>query len=99
MRKKLMTLLYYVPVLIFIGYFFAAFTTSCVATGPVATLSTGTVIQVDGDRVLVTFPVVDKDYSDQAVNWFYIPGHSYEVRDLYPDPTKDPNLYSYANSR
>jgi len=64
----------------------------CAPAQAPATLSTGTVIQVDGDRILVTFPVVNKDFSDQAANWFYIPGHSYQVRDRYPDPSKDPNL-------
>lgn len=64
-----------------------------------ATRSIGTVIQVDGDRVLVTFPVVNKNFSDQAANWFYIPGHSYEVRDFYPDPAKDPNLPAHERNR
>lgn len=65
---------------------------SCKPAQMPATLSIGTVIQVDGDRVLVTFQVVNKDYSDQAANWFYIPGHSYQRGDTYPDSTKDPNL-------
>ena len=73
-------------------YFLVMLAISCVASQPPATLSTGTVIQIDGDRVLVTFPVVNKDFSDQAANWFYIPGHTYQVRDFYPDPNKDPSL-------
>lgn len=64
----------------------------CASVQPPATTSIGTVITVDGERVLVTFPVVTGNYSDQAANWFYIPGHSYEVRDMYPDPCKDPKL-------
>ena len=50
----------------------------CVSSQPIATESVGTVIQVDGDRVLVSFKVVNKNYADQGVNWFYIPGHSYQ---------------------
>lgn len=64
----------------------------CASIGPRATYSVGTVLQVDGDLVLVSFPVATEDYSDQAANWFYIPGHSYRERDTYPDPDKDPNL-------
>lgn len=71
----------------------------CAPAQAPATRSIGTVIQVDGDRVLVTFPVVNKNFSDQAANWFYIPGHSYEVRDFYPDPAKDPNLPAYERNR
>lgn len=66
--------------------------TSCAASHPPASASVGTVIQVDGDRVLVTFPVLSKGYADQAVNWFVIPGHSYGTGDRYPDTSKDPNL-------
>jgi hypothetical protein len=65
---------------------------SCSSPQPIATESTGTVIQVDSDRVLVTFKVVNKNYADQAVNWFYIPGHRYQEGDRYPDPKNDPNL-------
>jgi len=64
----------------------------CSSVQPPATTSTGTVITVDGERVLVNFPVVTGSYSDQAANWFHIPGHSYKVRDMYPDPCKDPKL-------
>lgn len=66
--------------------------TSCASQLPPATSSIGTVLQVDGDRVLVTFPVVTHSLGSQSANWFYIPGHSYQVRDAYPDPNKDPNL-------
>lgn len=71
---------------------------SCASAQPPATRSIGTVIQVDGDRVLVTFPVVNKDFSDQAANWFYIPGHAYRQGDLYPDPDKDPSIKSPFDS-
>lgn len=70
---------------------------SCVSSQAPATRSTATVVQVDGDRVLVTFQVVDRDFSDQAANWFYIPRHSYQLRDRYPDPDKDPSLQKSAN--
>jgi hypothetical protein len=67
--------------------------TGCASASiPPATSSVGTVLQVDGDRVLVTFPVVTEKLGSQSANWFYIPGHRYEVRDRYPDPSKDPSL-------
>lgn len=65
---------------------------SCASQIQPATSSIGTVLQVDGDRVLVTFPVVTRELGSQSANWFYIPGHGYQVRDVYPDPVKDPNL-------
>lgn len=64
----------------------------CVSSRHPASSSIGTVIQVDGDLVLVTFPVMSKGYADQAANWFLIPGHNYFTGDRYPDPKKDPNL-------
>ena len=76
-----------IPMLLLSWLFFG-----CSSAQPIATESTGTVIQVDGDRVLVTFKVVNKNYADQGMNWFYIPGHSYREGDRYPDPEKDPNL-------
>jgi hypothetical protein len=57
-----------------------------------ATTSIGLVISVDGDRVLATFEVVSEQRGSQASNWFYIPGHSYQKGDRYPDPAKDPSL-------
>jgi hypothetical protein len=65
---------------------------SCGPTERIASRSTGTVIEVDGYRVLVAFPVAYRNVGDQTVNWFYIPGHSYVVRDRYPDPSKDPSM-------
>lgn len=75
-------------ILFLIGYLLFG----CASTGPRATHSVGTVTVIDGDMVLVTFPVATEGYADQAANWFYIPGHSYQVRDKYPDPDKDPAL-------
>lgn len=78
-----------IPMLLLSWLFFG-----CSSAHPIATESTGRVIQVDGERVLVTFRVVNKNYADQGVNWFYIPGHSYQEGDRYPDPKKDPSLGS-----
>lgn len=75
-----------------ISFLLTGWAHSCASVGPRATLSTGTVIKVDGDLVLVTFTVVTEGYADQGWNWFYIPGHGYQERDVYPDPKKDPNL-------
>ena len=75
-----------------ISFFLIGWAHGCASAQAPATRSIGTVIQVDGDRVLVTFPVVNKNFSDQASNWFYIPGHEYERGDRYPDPSKYPNL-------
>lgn len=76
-------------------FFLLMFAFSCAGSQPVATLSTGTVYQVDGDRVFVVFKVVSRNYADQAVNVFYIPGHRYQERDFYPDPSKDPNISNH----
>jgi hypothetical protein len=83
-----------IPMLLLSWLFFG-----CSSAQPIATESTGTVIQVDGERVLVTFKVVNKKYADQGVNWFYIPGHSYQEGDRYPDPKKDPSLGSSLRGR
>nr|WP_287937758.1 hypothetical protein [Algoriphagus sp.] len=82
-----------------VPYYLIMLAISCAPAQAPATRSIGTVIQVDGDRVLVTFPVVNRNFSDQAANWFYIPGHSYEVRDFYPDPAKDPNFPAHERNR
>ena len=65
---------------------------SCASSRLPATTSTGYVISVDGDQVLVTFEVVNESRGSQASNWFYIPKHSYRKGDLYPDCRKDPMI-------
>lgn len=82
-----------------VGFAISSMIGGCASVGPRATHSVGTVLQVDGDLVLVSFPVATEDYSDQAANWFYIPGHSYQVRDTYPDPDKDPSLQSWSSTK
>lgn len=61
-----------------------------------ATESIGTVISVDGDKVLVAFEVVSEQRGSQASNWFYVPRHSYSKGDRFPDPCKDPQLQKFC---
>ena len=93
-EKRLQGCIYsFKMMLILTGIFFVFMLLfGCVSAQPIATSSTGTVIQVDRDRVLVTFPLLTKGYADQASNWFFIPGHRYQIGDKYPDTSKDPNL-------
>lgn len=68
------------------------FFSGCASTQPPATSSVGIVISVDGDRVLVSFEVMNEKRGSQASNWFYVPRHTYQKGDRYPDARKDPNL-------
>lgn len=92
MSRSILSITMQLAVWAVISWFLIGWTQSCVSSVPAATHSVGTVLQVDGDLVLVSFPVATRELGSQAANWFYIPGHAYQVRDRYPDWDKDPSL-------
>jgi len=90
MSRSVKLLIICLTVLILVG---------CRSNAILSTESMGLVISVDGDRVLVAFDVKTEEYGDQMVNSFYIPGHHYGKGDRYPDPCKDPHLFTYCSPK
>lgn len=99
MSRSILSIVLQLAVWAVISWFLIAWVQGCVSAEPVATSSIGTVIRVERDLVLVTFPVVNRKPGSQAANWFYIPGHGFQLRDRYPDPSKDPafQIQSYGD--
>ena len=72
-------------------FFIAMLLFSCASIqGPIAE-PFGVVISAERDLIQVAHKVVNKDRGSQIVAAYYVPGHTYQVGDKFPDLSK----YSY----
>jgi len=74
-------------------FFIAMLLFSCYSIqGPIAE-PFGVVITAERDLIQVAHKVVNKDRGSQIVAAYYVPGHTYQVGDKFPDLSK----YSYPH--